>query len=351
MQSDLALLEINKVILHDIPKHTKQDEGDGPVLSEVESPLSARSSYLFKTKIIESIGSPKAFGITFDATSASPVPGLITTSLADSRNSVFIRNSQEIAKHLYNIQSGQNPSGLLAVIDCVIDGKRGLAIVKLEREEGVRLQQTKIKEKRTYDLHLISDLIFTQKTKVYKVSLFIGLDGEATTIEAAASDHQTGYFKQADVARFFLSSFLGCTLLEAANISTRNFYELSERYFNEEVDDPIKRSRYYNHLRSALTAQHDSLSPESFAVSYLETPDRKPYVDYIQSQGLTAKSFPLDTGLIDRRLKSQIYHFREGVSITIDSDGAEDRVKWTPLPSGEVKAEIHGILKEIKGKG
>jgi hypothetical protein len=351
MQSDLALLKINKVILHDIPKHTKKDEGDGPILSEVESPLSARSSYYFKTKIIESIGSTKAFGITFAAGNTSPVPQLITTFLADAKKSVFIKNSQEIAQHLYNIQSGQNPPGLLAVIDCFVDDKRGLAIVKLEREEGVRLQQTKIKDKRTYDLHLISDLIFTQKTKVYKVSLFIALDEEVTNIEASASDHQTGYFRQADVARFFLSSFLGCTLLEAANISTKIFYELSERYFNEEVSDPIKRARYYNHLRSALTSQHDSISPEGFAVSYLETRDRQPYVDYIKSQGLAAQSFPLDTELIERRLKSQIYQFQEGVSITINSNEAEDRVKWTPLPDGEVKAEIHGILKEVKGKG
>jgi hypothetical protein len=350
MQSDLALLKINKVILHDVPKHTKKEEGGAPVLSEVESRLTGKTSLYFKTKIIDSIKSSKAFDITFDGASLSPVPGLITEYLANQKKTVFIKNSQEVAKHLYNIQGGNNPPGLLAIIDCSVDEKKALAIVKLEREEGVRLQQTTVNDKKTFDFDVIDDLIFTQKTKVYKVSLFIALDEELTNMEASASDNQAGYFKQ-DVAKYFLSGFLGCTLLEAPQISTRKFYELSEQFFNEEVDDPIKRTQYYNHLRSALTSQNTSLSPEGFANSYLDTPDRKPYIDYLHAQGLIAMSFPLDTDLIDRRLRHQLIEFEQGVSIVISSEEAQDRVKWTRLSHGEVKAEIQGVLKTIKGKG
>jgi hypothetical protein len=351
MQSDLGYLRIRKVILHDVPKHTKKEEGEGPILSQVESPLSGSSSLYFKKKIVDSIKSTKAFDITFDAISSSPVPELITEYLTKPTKSLFIKNSQKMAEHLHNIQSGHNPPGFLAVVDCTVDDKMALAIVKLEREEGVRLQQTTVQDKRTFNFDVIKDLIFTEKTRVYKVSLFIALDEELKSMEAAVSDYQTGYFRQADVARFFLRSFLGCTLLEEAYMSTRKFYELSEQFFNEEVKDPTKRQKYYTHLVSTLHSNADSVSPESFAQLFLETPDRKPYLAYIRSQGLNAVSFPLDTRLIDGRLKKQLIEFEEGISIVIRSEDAEERVKWTSLANGQVKAEISGMLKAIKGKG
>jgi 37-kD nucleoid-associated bacterial protein len=353
MQSDLGLLKINNVILHDVPrhlKHAKKEENEGPILSEVESPMTGNTSLYFQSKVITSIQSPKALDITFDAESGSPVPALIKDYLANPKKSAFIKNSQAIAIHLYNIQGGQNPHGLLALVDCSVAKKTALAIVKLEREEGIRLKQTTVDNKKTFNFDFINDLIFTEKTKVYKVSLFIALDKELKHIEASASDNQAGYFKQ-DLAKYFLSGFLGCMLLKAPTISTKKFYELSEQFFNEEVDDPIKRTKYYNHLTSALTSQSDSLSPEKFAKSYLDTPDRQPYIDYLHSQGLTEMSFPLDTKLIDGKLKHQLIEFEQGVSIVISSEGAQDRVKWTALPDGEVKAEIKGVLKTIKGRG
>ena len=39
MKSDLGLLVVNKVIFHEIPHRTRKEEGSGPVLSEVESPI------------------------------------------------------------------------------------------------------------------------------------------------------------------------------------------------------------------------------------------------------------------------------------------------------------------------
>ena len=356
MQSDLGLLKIRKVILHDVPRHTKnprhikEEEGGGPILSEVESPLTARQSLYFKDKIINSIKSPHAFDITFAAATSSPVPDLVVGYLTKPKKPLFIKSSQELAKHLYNIQTGQNPPGVLAVVDCLLDDKQALAIVKLEREEGIQLELTTIDEKKTFGLRLINDLIFTQKTKVYKVSLFIALDEELKIMEAAAVDLQTGYQGQTDVAKFFLSKFLGCTLFEAAIMTTRMFFELSEQFFNEKVDDPIKRTRYYSHLVSAMESEKKSVSPEDFAVSYLERPDRKPFLDYIKSQGLTASSFPLDTKLIDRRLKRRVIEFENGVSIVISGEDAEDRVKYISLPNREVKIEISGVLKTIKAK-
>jgi len=71
------------------------------------------------------------------------------------------------------MQSGINSKGLLSVIFCKVDGRHSLAILKLEREEGVRLKTTTLAGKQTYDLDLIKELMLTGKTKLFKLGLFV----------------------------------------------------------------------------------------------------------------------------------------------------------------------------------
>jgi hypothetical protein len=50
--------------------------------------------------------------------------------------------SKQIAKHLDDAQGGVSPGGLVTVVDCTVSGKKNIGILKLEKEEGVRLSQT-----------------------------------------------------------------------------------------------------------------------------------------------------------------------------------------------------------------
>jgi len=54
----------------------------------------------------------------------------------------FVGHSQPMAQHLHSIQTGVNPGWLLAVIEYRVGTRTAFAILKLEREEGVRIEQS-----------------------------------------------------------------------------------------------------------------------------------------------------------------------------------------------------------------
>ena len=58
MDIPLTPLVINRVIIHDVPRHNTRDESSGLIqLSEVESDLTDELRLVFREKIIGSIGS------------------------------------------------------------------------------------------------------------------------------------------------------------------------------------------------------------------------------------------------------------------------------------------------------
>jgi hypothetical protein len=204
MKSELARLVVKRVIIHEIPKHMKASGGSGPVYSKVESDLDPEMAVYFRDKIIKSLGSTKSYDISLDPVEGTPFTELLETYLS-TPGTDFVEVSQKMAEHLHNIQDGTNPGGLLVVIDCAIGADNGIGIIKLEKEEGVNLKQLLRKGLPTFDLQVLRSLVLTDKTRVYKVALFIVIPGEAG-YDAAASDNQTGYGSYNEVASFFLEA-------------------------------------------------------------------------------------------------------------------------------------------------
>jgi hypothetical protein len=63
---DTSTIEIEKIIVHDIPKHKKGQIDLEPNYSEQESNLSETLKKFFKDKVVQSLSSDKAFKICFD---------------------------------------------------------------------------------------------------------------------------------------------------------------------------------------------------------------------------------------------------------------------------------------------
>lgn len=348
MKSDLALLKVNRVIIHEVPKHSKGSGGTGPVYSEIESPLDPELAGYFRRKMISSLGSHKSFDISIDPVCSSPVPGLLTGHLG-SDGSGFVDTTKKIAEHLYNIQDGTNPGGLLTVLDCLVGGDQAVGIIKLEKEEGVRLEQKLHEGQPTFDLHFLKDLVLTDRTRVYKLALFVVIPGEEEAYDAAASDNQTGYGSYNEVASFFLNRFLGCKLLKDPEIATKYFYEATEDFINEKIEDPMLRAQYYGHVVSELQSQTPTVSTEQFAETYLPVEIRQEYVEHLEAKEVPA-NFPKNNELINKRLKKTMYEFNSGIRVIAPNESADERIKLTSLDNGETKLEIQDRLEEVKGK-
>ena len=51
MEIDFGKLIICNVILHEVPRHRRREEGGSPILSEIESPLSEELKVFFREKL------------------------------------------------------------------------------------------------------------------------------------------------------------------------------------------------------------------------------------------------------------------------------------------------------------
>ena len=173
MKSDLGLLAVKGVIFHEIPHRTRKDAGSGAILSEVESPINPEIKAYLRERINNSVGSSRSFDIEFDPQSSSPVPRISQVLHRAAEPCGLHQDFAGMAVHLYTIQTGSNPAGLLALVDCELGSNPALALLKIEKEEGARLQQDLLGGKKTFNVLHFRDLILTENTRLFKIASFI----------------------------------------------------------------------------------------------------------------------------------------------------------------------------------
>lgn len=354
MRSLLKYLHVDELIVHDIPKRLSKRflrgndeiEEETPIYSEVASPVSTSIINFFHDRISGTIGSIYALDITFNPLSKTPIKRLVSDYFISNTNE-RIRITKEITQYLYEIQNASNSSGLLLFVRCLIKEQVSLAILKVEREEGVRIKQQIVKDGlKTFNVEHIKDLMLTKKTKLFKIVLFYIKDDK---VKGILCDQQKGN-KDKYAADFFLSDFLGCTLIDEPQIITKNYYEATERYINEKVTSPEQKGILINHLISDLTDQNDFISPTNFAKRALEVEKRDEYLQYLKDSGVVTGNFKKENSLIENKIKKVQYNFSSGIFVLGSKEAMLSKSKATDMENGEMKMIITDVLERVKAK-
>jgi len=345
---DLGRLQVDKIIVHDIPTRLVKGVGQPPVLSEVESPLTQELKNYFKEKITGAIATA-GYEVVFDTTSSSPVPSLALDRLGNQATD-FVSMSQQIAQHLYDTQTGVNPPGLLCIGQVLIGDGEGLAILKLEREAAVRLEQTQLDGKSTFSLEHLRQLILSERTRVFKVGLFVQKGESLETIQGSVSDNQRGYHPTTEVADFFLKRFLGCKLCEAPEVTTKRFFEATERFIAEEVVEPEIKARYEIALLSELSSETRTFGPREFVSRHLRLEDRQRFMNWIDQLELSPQPFDKDIALIHTHLKRIQLDFESGIAVLGHPEIFKEHISMRDLDDGRTHLEIEDRMKRVQGK-
>ncbi len=348
MKVDLGRLQVEKVIVHDVPTRPVRGGGQPLVLSEVESPLTQELKNYFREKVIATLNSA-GYDVLFDPTSSSPVPSLVLDNLGNPGFD-FVSMSRQIATHLYDSQTGVNPAGLLCLAQVSVGSHRGLAILKLEREAGVRLQQTRLGGKATFSLEHLRELMLTEKTKVFKVGLFVQKGATLASIEGDVSDNQRGYHPTTEVADFFLKRFLGCKLREAPEVTTKRLFQATEDFISEEIGEPEIKARYEIALLSELNSESRTFSPVAFAERHLRVQDRQRYIDWLGASDIARQPFDKDTTLIQTHLRRIQLDFESGIVVLGDPEVFDQHVRMSALDDGRTHVEIEDRIRRVQGK-
>lgn len=342
---DTSSIVLERVIVHDIPKHKKDEKGIEPNYSQQESKLTDGLRVFFKEKVIQSFNSGKSFKICFEKENTSPCSYLIS-ELLESDGSNIVLLSKEIAKHLFNIQVGSNAAGILVAIYGKVNSFNTCIILKLERDNGAQLTLDPVTM--SYNIAEVEDLMLTKKTKIFKVAMFIHRENFNTRFDGLIMDHQIDIREKKLVTTWFMDLFLGCKAFADPKITTQHFYNHT-RTFIETLEDPLDKAKYIQDLNSYVQKNTSTLSPKEFANDYLkDSAHKNSYRNFMKSKRFSFDtSFLRDTTQIDKQTKRFAVEFENGISIIGKKGTFDKKVKLKKLKDGQHQAEVTSKIKRI----
>jgi hypothetical protein len=345
---NVTFFKVIEVVVHDVPQ-----QSDTAPLTLTDGPITLDQQLrdYFRRKIISSL-KLRGLDIVADTTADATVREGIARTLQDPTE--LVTASKAIAQHLYDSQTDRNPAGLLAVIHGSLGVKPCMAIVKLEREQGVRVQLNVVQGKTLIDMQYLRDLTLTEKTRIFKTTILeTNSQFEPESLSGRASDDQRGMEDgHLGVAAFFLRTFLGCRLRDNPEKTTADFFEGSVDHFNAAITDPNKRARYSVALLSAMEAQAIDIRPRSFADAHLDEADRPGYLSSLKEQkGLDPEvTFQKDTTRIEKHVSGFKMVFESGMTLIGRQDDLKERVHVRPQTADPPGAEVNDTIKRLSGR-
>jgi nucleoid associated protein NdpA len=315
-------LEIGETIVHGIPQAAVRDRDVAALqLSDVTTDLPDDVLGILQTRLRGVLASD-ARQIVEDPNTRSPVPTL-TRELLIGATGDFVATSQKLAVALQASQTGRSPAGVLLVARATYDCTPVVLMVKLEREDGMRIEFVFDNGRKKFDVTYLSNLLFTGKGTVYKIGILFLDPGDTAALVGWAADKQEPGKK---VSKFFREKFLGCHYLEEPKELTRRFQDQGYAWINEKVEDPEKKARYSIGLLAELQSQQKAISLRNFAFTHLEPSDRDSFENYMRNQGLPSATFEKSTELISTRLKKVRLALESGVIVIAPSNAADGGV-------------------------
>jgi hypothetical protein len=342
---NLDSFRLGALVVHDVPQ--PDEEREGLILTDAEIPLDAQLRGYFERKIIQSLTNRGHEAIA-DPNEGAIVRQGISRILANHGDLVGV--SKTFAEHLDRSQTKRNPAGLLAVGVGTVDEGDVVAVLKLEREQGLRLRIDIVGDHAQVDLQFLRDLTLTDKTKIFKTSLLrLETPGEAASIYGSVSDDQRSRDEGAGVATFFLATFLGCQLKINPEKATRDFVLATEAFINKDVQSDERRASYQIALLAKLQDQSLDIRPRDFAQDSIEPNDRPRFLERVAEHGLAPnQTFAKDAS----RAHADGFKiaFEHGMILVGSREDLSERIQIPEVAGVANGVVITDTLKRISGR-
>lgn len=340
---DYSQLIIKRLIIHDVPKHKKNECGS-PRYSENESTITDGLRLFFQDKVKSALNSDQAFKVKIKEETESSVPLSISNIIKSEE--CFINESKVIAENLFNFQKGNNSAGILLIITGVIINKQVCVILKLERDNGAQLVLNN--ETNTFNVEEVKNLMLTSKTKIFKVALIVLRNDFSVDYDGILMDYQINIKNKKGTDTFFLD-FMGCYPYKDSKIATKYFYNYTKDFINQ-IQDVLMRAKYAQDLNSYLLMNQNTISPKEFADNYMkDTEHKNQYQKYLSEKGFAFETYTKDNTLIKSHIAKIMLQFENGISILGAKGSLNENVNLTFDKKTDIcTATISSKIKEIK---
>jgi len=220
-------------------------------------------------------------------------------------------------------------------------------MLKLEKEEGLRVKKHAIAGQKTLSVVHVRDLMLTNKTRVFKAALVVPTE-DGLLAWACDAQRQGGE----SVADFFLLSFLGAKLVAKPEVLTRDFMDAVERWIKTEVPDAEAKSRYQVALMAEMSSNRLTVTPTTFAEDNLDPADRDALLASLNESGAPLKRFPKNTNLVRNRLRKIQFDLEGQIAVICPPQAVGEAVRISGEDQdGETLMWIKGRLQGVRGKG
>lgn len=317
---DFGTLTISEVILHRVPAGRRDESGPDQIdYSEAPIQLGILDRGFIELRLRETLGG-MARPVVEDEEEASGSPGLIRGLVANTGD--IVKDSSELARSLHRKQKWMSSVGLVMVLRGQVDKEACLIVAKMEHEEGMRVQATTVRGKRTYKAEYLKDLILGQGTKVFKVGIFLSSGAAVgSLLKGHVVDVQQG---GGGVADYFVE-FLGCQFTQRSDVQTEQFFKATQSFIGRTTKgDPETTAEYEIALLSEMQNHSRRISPEQFAQRHLKPEHRDEYISRIEALGLPVKGFTKDTHLVTSSIRRVKFQTGRGATVLVPPPMYED---------------------------
>lgn len=316
-------ISARSLIAHQVPRPIGGAATAEPLLSEAVPELPTNTLAFFARRLMRSI-QDRGQAVEVDPRFEDPRLPAIIQELLRAEEMDLVEPSQRAARHLLEVQPGSpyESESLFVTADVVANGVSSIALMKLEREEGVHVHTRDIDGKRVLDVEVLEDLMLTDNTRVFKAGVF-WLDQDV--LKGYVSDDQQG--ARDDPARYFLQRFLGCRLERSPSIVTRDFFQAAEDFISEQVGDGESKLRYYTALQAELSSNRTQIDPVQFASDHMQQEDRARFEEHLLGAGVPTAAFDKDISKLGPRVSRSRLRTSAGITISGSASEIEARVE------------------------
>lgn len=333
---ELDTLDINKVMIHRIPKVNKADkQKNGPELSDLPLTLTPQLKDFFRDRMRQSLAG--SFAAVYDqptevpATGADPVstvPKLVVDYFAANMENL-VEVSQGMATELYERQLGSSSEGLLVVIDAVQGAGKSigavLGVLKLEDDEALLVApRLDANGRRVYDAQILP-ITLPKAAKVFKAALFQRAKTVADLAARVSDNQRDQNVHGPEVARFFLNDFLGCRLRDTADRVTKAFVDRAEEFINTLDED--KQHRYMSLILAEVEKQATEIKLAEVAVNIFDKEDRDGFLKPWKAQDGSVPTLTKDLTLIGSRAGRVRLEFEDGVVLSGPREAVDEHLE------------------------
>lgn len=318
VRTEFGDLAVDQAMVHVVPKRAKKEDLLPLQLSQTFCRLDDDVRLELQGKLRD-VFARLGREVVEDPELKSPLPDAVRVFLGGEQDLVQV--SGELAHALRDSQGGNSPAGLLLVASARLDSQRALLLVKLEHETGMQANEIVTDGLRTFVMQYFANLLFTQKSKVYKAALFSEEGLLDTGLQGWAADPQQA---GKDVARFFLEKFLGCRHQNDPRELTRRFHDTAMTWINSRCTDSDARMDYVLATMVELQNPTTTLDPTEFIRTHLREPHQADLAAFLAENDVPIGTFEKNTELISNRLQKMRVDLSNGAFLVAPVEAMQD---------------------------